>query len=103
LSLFKGHLDRKLLKEELLKIILNPSIIAVCIGILIMIFRLQVPAACKYQTPCLLQLERHTSMGSFVEESFLKFPRYYVWCKNKRPLHIIEVLSSANRKNVSPD
>jgi predicted permease len=44
LSLFKGHLNRQPLKEELLKILLNPSIIAVCIGILIMIFRLQVPA-----------------------------------------------------------
>lgn len=44
LLLFKGHLDRKSLKEELLKILLNPSIIAVCTGILIMIFDLQIPA-----------------------------------------------------------
>jgi predicted permease len=44
LLLFKGHLDRKSLKEELRKILLNPSSIAVCAGILIMIFDLKIPA-----------------------------------------------------------
>jgi predicted permease len=43
LLLFKGHLDRKSLKEELQKTLLNPSIIAVFTGILIMIFDLQIP------------------------------------------------------------
>lgn len=44
LFLFKGHIDRKSIKEELIKILLNPSIIAVCAGIFIMIFNLQIPA-----------------------------------------------------------
>ncbi|MDF2906092.1 MAG: permease [Herbinix sp.] len=44
LFLFKGHIERKQLKEELLKIVLNPSIIAVCVGLLIMIFNLPIPA-----------------------------------------------------------
>lgn len=43
LLLFKGHLGKKSLIEELRKIILNPSIIAVCAGILIMIFNLEIP------------------------------------------------------------
>jgi predicted permease len=44
LLLFKGHLDRKSLKVELRKIFLNPSIIAVCSGLLIMIFNIPIPA-----------------------------------------------------------
>ncbi|MBS4539428.1 AEC family transporter [Clostridium sp. D2Q-11] len=43
--LFKGSLERKKLKSELKKILLNPSIIAVCIGIIIMMFDLQLPNA----------------------------------------------------------
>ena len=43
LFLFKGKFKREALKEELCKILLNPSIIAVCAGLLIMIFNIQVP------------------------------------------------------------
>lgn len=43
LLLFKGHLQKNSLLEELRKIIFNPSIIAVCAGILIMIFDLKIP------------------------------------------------------------
>ncbi|AKL95159.1 permease [Clostridium aceticum] len=45
LILFKGNFDKKELKEELKKILLNPSIIAVCVGIMIMIFDIQLPGA----------------------------------------------------------
>ncbi|SNS36469.1 hypothetical protein SAMN05446037_1008161 [Anaerovirgula multivorans] len=41
LVLFKGSFDKKELKKELKKILLNPSIIAVCIGAIIMIFNIQ--------------------------------------------------------------
>ena len=44
LFLFKGHLDKCSVKEELRKILLNPSIIAVCAGILIMLFDLKISA-----------------------------------------------------------
>ena len=43
LLLFKGHLQKNSLLEELRKIIFNPSIIAVGAGILIMIFDLEIP------------------------------------------------------------
>ncbi len=43
LILFKGSFDKKELKVEFKKILLNPSILAVCIGILIMIFNIQLP------------------------------------------------------------
>lgn len=43
LFLFKGHLQKNSLLEELRKIIFNPSIIAVGAGILIMIFDLEIP------------------------------------------------------------
>lgn len=45
LILFSGDLERKNLMLELKKILLNPSIIAVCIGIIIMIFDIQLPGA----------------------------------------------------------
>ncbi|MCC5912702.1 MAG: AEC family transporter [Clostridiaceae bacterium] len=45
LILFKGDFNKKKLKEELKKILSNPSIIAVCIGIIIMIFNIQLPDA----------------------------------------------------------
>ena len=38
-------LEKKDLKVELKKILLNPSILAVCIGIIIMIFEIQLPGA----------------------------------------------------------
>lgn len=44
LLLFKGHLDRTALIKELIKIPLNPSIIAVCAGILIMMFNVKISA-----------------------------------------------------------
>jgi len=45
LMLFKGSFSKKGLKEEIKKVILNPSIIGVSIGILIMIFNIQLPNA----------------------------------------------------------
>jgi len=48
LALFKGNLEKKDLKIELKKIILNPSIIAVCLGIIILIFEIQLPGALLY-------------------------------------------------------
>ena len=44
LLLFKGRLEKNSLIEELRKIVFNPSIIAVCAGIIIMIFDLKIPA-----------------------------------------------------------
>lgn len=44
LLLFEGHFSRNTLKEELRKILLNPSIIAVCAGLWIMIFNIRIPA-----------------------------------------------------------
>lgn len=43
--LFKGNIEQNQFKNEFRKIFLNPSIIAVCIGILIMVFDIQVPRA----------------------------------------------------------
>lgn len=43
LILFKGNLEKKELKMELKKIVLNPSIIAVCLGIIIMVFNINLP------------------------------------------------------------
>jgi predicted permease len=43
LLLFRGKLDKKLIKVELVKTLLNPSILAVCAGIIIMIFDLRIP------------------------------------------------------------
>jgi len=45
LVLFKGSFNNKELKEEIRKILLNPSIIAVCIGIIVMVFDLSLPGA----------------------------------------------------------
>ncbi|SET00607.1 hypothetical protein SAMN05660297_01172 [Natronincola peptidivorans] len=45
LILFKGNFNRRELKEELIKILLNPSILAVCAGIIIMIFNIQLPSS----------------------------------------------------------
>ena len=44
LMLYKGNLKRKDLRVEIKKILLNPSIIAVCLGLVIMIFEVQIPA-----------------------------------------------------------
>lgn len=43
--LYKGNFQKKELKNELKKILLNPSIIAVCVGVIIMIFNIQLPGA----------------------------------------------------------
>lgn len=43
--LYKGNFQKKELKNELKKILLNPSIIAVCAGVIIMIFNIQLPGA----------------------------------------------------------
>lgn len=43
--LFKGNFEKKDLKGELKKILINPSIIAVCIGIIIMVFDIQLSGA----------------------------------------------------------
>jgi predicted permease len=43
LSLFKGNIDRKYLNKEFMKILFNPSIIAVCTGLLIMIYNIHIP------------------------------------------------------------
>ena len=45
LMLFQGNFEKKDLKAELKKILLNPSILAVCIGIIIMILDIQLPGA----------------------------------------------------------
>ncbi|MDR7856778.1 AEC family transporter [Tissierella sp.] len=45
LILFKGNFEKKELKTEIKKVLLNPSIIAVFIGIIIMIFDIQLPGA----------------------------------------------------------
>ena len=45
LMLFKGDFKKKTLKSEIKKILLNPSILAVIIGLIIMIFRIQLPSA----------------------------------------------------------
>lgn len=45
LLLFKGNLKKSELKQELINILLNPSIIAVFLGIIIMIFNIQLPEA----------------------------------------------------------
>lgn len=45
IMLFKGNFEKKELKREITKIILNPSIIAVCIGLLLMFFDIQLPGA----------------------------------------------------------
>jgi hypothetical protein len=45
LILFKGNFNKKELRAELKKILLNPSIIAVCLGIIIMLFNIQLPGA----------------------------------------------------------
>lgn len=44
LMLYKGNLQGKELKAEIIKILLNPSILAVCAGILIMLTRASIPA-----------------------------------------------------------
>lgn len=43
--LYRGSLDKQELKAELKKVLLNPSILAVCAGIIIMIFDIQLPDA----------------------------------------------------------
>jgi len=43
--LFKGNFNKSELKSELKVILLNPSIIAVCMGIIIMMFNIQLPGA----------------------------------------------------------
>jgi predicted permease len=43
--LYKGSFQKSELKKELKKILLNPSIIAVCVGVIIMIFNIQLPGA----------------------------------------------------------
>lgn len=43
--LYRGNFQKKELKNELKKILLNPSIIAVCAGVIIMIFNIQLPGA----------------------------------------------------------
>lgn len=45
LMLFKGSFSKQGLKEETKKVLLNPSIIAVILGILIMIYNIQLPNA----------------------------------------------------------
>lgn len=41
--LFRGHIDKKELKREIIVAITNPSVIAVLIGLLIMIFDIRIP------------------------------------------------------------
>lgn len=43
IMLFKGKLKKEELKQEIRKILLNPSILAVCLGLAIMIFSIQLP------------------------------------------------------------
>lgn len=43
--LYKGNLQKNDLKQEIKKILLNPSILAVCAGIILMILNLQLPDA----------------------------------------------------------
>lgn len=43
--LYRGNFEKKELKAELKKVLLNPSILAVCSGIIIMIYDIQLPGA----------------------------------------------------------
>lgn len=43
IGLFKGYMEKDELKKELLKTLLNPSIIAVVIGVIIMVFEISIP------------------------------------------------------------
>jgi predicted permease len=43
IMLFKGHIDKMELKKELKTTLLNPSIIAVVIGVIIIVFDIQIP------------------------------------------------------------
>ncbi len=43
--LYRGNFEKKELKAELKKVLLNPSILAVCAGIIIMIYDIQLPGA----------------------------------------------------------
>lgn len=43
LKLFKGHIDKGQLRKEIIKTLLNPSIIAVVIGVLIVLFNIELP------------------------------------------------------------
>lgn len=43
LKLFKGHIDKVQLRKEIIKTLLNPSIIAVVIGVLIVLFNIELP------------------------------------------------------------
>jgi len=45
LILFQGNLKNKTFKSETKKILLNPSILAVIIGLIIMVFHIQLPSA----------------------------------------------------------
>ncbi len=45
LLLYKGSLDKKELKSELKKVLLNPSIIAVCLGLVILALNIRLPGA----------------------------------------------------------
>lgn len=45
LLLFKGNFERKNLRKEIKRLLLNPSIIAVFIGIIIMLFNIELPRA----------------------------------------------------------
>lgn len=45
LKLFEDHMEKKKIKQEIINIFLNPSIIAVIIGIIIMILDIQLPEA----------------------------------------------------------
>ena len=43
IMLYKGHIEKGQLKKEIIKTLLNPSIIAVVIGVIIMMFDLRIP------------------------------------------------------------
>lgn len=45
IMLYKGNLDKGYLKKEIVSLLLNPSIIAVIIGIIIMVFNIEVKGA----------------------------------------------------------
>jgi hypothetical protein len=43
INIFRGKIEKEYLKQEIIKAILNPSVIAVVIGVIILIFNLKIP------------------------------------------------------------
>lgn len=75
--LYKGNFQKNDLKQEIKKILLNPSIIAVCVGIIIMIMNLQLPDALLFSIKSIGNITGPLSMiiiGVIISE--VKIKRY---------------------------